>query len=68
MPSGRLDAEVLDDPNQPLECATCGRALDGDPEDDPLGENGLPMCGLCNRGRNFDAQLEELIEEDDNSW
>jgi hypothetical protein len=45
-----------DDP--PLICGGCGRPLLGDPEDDPAGENGLPLCGDCNRARNFDADWE----------
>jgi hypothetical protein len=68
MRNGPLEVEVLDDPNQPLECATCGRALDGDPEGDPKGENGQPLCGGCNRARNFDVELEELSQNDDNLW
>lgn len=46
---------ILDDP---LECATCGRQLGTDEEDEPDGDAGLPICGECNRARNFDA-LEE---------
>ena len=36
-----------------LRCATCGRALDGDPDEDPTGDGGQPICGECERGRNF---------------
>jgi hypothetical protein len=36
-----------------LPCATCGRALDGDPEEDPLGDDGRPICGECSRERDF---------------
>jgi hypothetical protein len=68
MPNARLDVEILDDPNQPFECATCGRALDGDPDDDPLGENGQPLCGECNRARNFDVELKGLSDDDDSLW
>jgi hypothetical protein len=39
-------------------CATCGRPLDGDPEDEPAGDAGMPICGECNRERNF-AAIEE---------
>ena len=40
----------------PLKCATCDTELVGlDPEDDPEGESGLPICGECNRARNFDV-------------
>ena len=34
-------------------CATCGRALDGDPDDDPTGDAGEPICGECARERDF---------------
>ena len=40
-------------------CASCGRPLIDDPEDDPTGDAGLPICGECNRSRNF-AAIEEL--------
>jgi hypothetical protein len=42
------------------ECATCGLQLDGDPDDEPDGDAGLPICGDCNRNRNF-AALEEVV-------
>jgi hypothetical protein len=32
----------------PLRCATCGRGLQGDGDDDPFGEDG-PTCGECRR-------------------
>ena len=42
--------------DQPLKCATCGKELAGlDPEDEPDGDAGLPICGECNRARNFDV-------------
>jgi hypothetical protein len=50
------------DASQPfaLACATCGRLLLGsDPEDEPDGDAGLPICGECNRERNF-AAIEEV--------
>ena len=34
-----------------VRCATCGRALGGDPEDDPTGDAGQPICGECKRDR-----------------
>ena len=37
-----------------LRCATCGTPLGDDPEDEPDGDAGLPICGECNRARNFD--------------
>jgi len=34
----------------PVFCAMCGRALQGDRDDDPNGPN-RPTCGDCARGR-----------------
>jgi hypothetical protein len=48
------------DPDLPLLCVACGRPLLDDPEDDPFGSSGMPMCGDCNRARNFDAIEEPL--------
>lgn len=43
----------------PLTCVGCGARLGLDPEDEPAGEgHGRPICGECNRARNFDALLE----------
>ncbi len=53
------DEDVILDADPPLECASCGRPLIDDAEDDPVGESGLPLCGECNRARNFDA-IEEF--------
>ena len=39
-------------------CATCGAVLNGDPDEDPTGDAGRPICGECERSRNFDADLE----------
>jgi hypothetical protein len=50
-----LDAEMT----IALACATCGRPLGTDPEDEPDGDAGLPICGECNRERNF-AAIEEV--------
>jgi len=36
----------------PLLCATCGRELKGDRDDDPKGDDG-PTCGECAREREF---------------
>ncbi len=47
-----------------IECATCGRELGTDPEDEPDGDAGMPICGECNRARNFDAiELVEWAED-----
>jgi len=49
-PGERVDEEEL------LRCLTCGTPLGSDPEDDPEGEGkGRPICGECNRARNFDV-------------
>ena len=34
-------------------CMTCGRALDGDPDEDPSGDAGQPICGECARERDL---------------
>jgi hypothetical protein len=34
-----------------LRCATCGNLLDGDPDEDPTGDAGLPICAECARER-----------------
>lgn len=47
-----------------LYCESCGKLLDGDPEDDPTGEDGGPICGECNRARNFDDIQFALDDED----
>jgi hypothetical protein len=36
-----------------LICATCGHALDGDPDEEPTGDTGQPICGECYREREF---------------
>ena len=50
--------------DEPLACSACGRLLLADPDDDPVGRRGLPLCGECNRERNF-AAVEELELFDD---
>jgi hypothetical protein len=47
------------------DCLTCGAALGMDPDDDPYGDAGGPICGECDRARNFDVILEELAAEED---
>ena len=37
----------------PLHCARCGRALDGDRDEDPIGDEGRPICGERARERDF---------------
>jgi hypothetical protein len=45
-------------------CATCGVILDGDPDEDPTGDAGRPICGECERSHNFDAELQLMDEKD----
>jgi hypothetical protein len=51
-----------------LTCATCDRALDGDPDEDPTGNAGRPICGECARERDFfvmdvaDGELDGRID------
>jgi hypothetical protein len=51
----------------PVTCATCGRALDGDPDEDPTGDGGDPICGECSRERDWfvmdlaDGELDNEI-------
>ena len=51
-----------------LHCATCGRVLNGDPDEDPAGDAGRPICGECCRERDFfvldvaDGELDGEIE------
>ena len=55
---------VDEDENPSLACASCGRPLGDDPEDDPEGDAGLPICGECDRARNFDL-IRDAEEVDD---
>jgi hypothetical protein len=50
-PADQPDDEVL-------RCQTCGKILGLDAEDEPTGDAGGPICGECNRSRNFDAMFE----------
>ena len=51
-----IDAlDAVDVVDAVVRCATCGSALDGDPDEDPTGDAGLPICGTCARARDFDA-------------
>ena len=47
-----------------MRCASCGALLGGDPEDDPTGDDGRPICGECARERDFDVDLQLMDEED----
>jgi hypothetical protein len=52
----RLEIDVA----VPLACASCGRLFVGlDPEDEPEGDAGRPICSECNRERTF-AAIEEV--------
>lgn len=64
------DPLLLDDPLH-LDasiCASCGRELDGDPDEDITGDAGMPICGDCARERDFfvmdiaDGELDGEIE------
>lgn len=39
----------------PPACATCGTPLSGDPDEDPTGDAGLPICGECERANHFEV-------------
>ena len=53
-----------------LRCATCGTPLNGDPDEDPTGDAGMPICGECSRNRDFfdmdaaDGVLDDTIDPD----
>ena len=41
-------------------CAVCGLELVGDPDEDPIGPAGQPMCGNCVRSREeFALDIED---------
>ena len=42
-----------------LVCANCGTFLLGDPDEDPTGDGGKPICGECERNRNVESMLED---------
>ena len=61
---------MTDDPlvERIISCATCGQPLEGDdPDGDPAGDAGLPICGECARAAHFqvldlmDGQLDGRI-------
>ena len=45
-----MDSTVVD---VTLFCAACGTPLTGDPDEDPSGDAGMPICGNCARERDF---------------
>ncbi len=45
-----MDTTVVD---VTLSCASCGTTLTGDPDEDPTGDAGMPICGNCARERDF---------------
>ncbi len=53
MSDDAVDGDAVSD--DVLRCATCGRALVGDPDEDPTGDAGRPICGECERERDFFA-------------
>jgi len=58
-----MDDVLLDDV---LHCATCGRALNGDQDEDATGDAGGPICGECARERDFfDMEIADGREDDD---
>jgi hypothetical protein len=62
------DEPALSSDAAALTCATCSRALDGDPDEDPTGDAGMPICGECARERDFfvldvsDGELDGSID------
>lgn len=46
-----MDVPAFDE--APVLCVACGRVLDGDPDEDPIGDAGQPICGECARERDF---------------
>jgi len=50
-----------------LRCATCGRVLDGDPDEDLTGDAGKPICGECARENDF-LTIDMLDGELDGQW
>ena len=46
-------------------CGRCGTPLGDDPDDEPMGgPDGEPLCGECERERNFAADSETLDAAD----
>jgi hypothetical protein len=55
--------DVILDSDAPETCASCGGELGDDPEADSSDPAG-PICGECNRARNFDADEEVAWAEE----
>lgn len=60
---------TVGDLDELVDCATCGMPLDGvDPDEDPTGDAGRPICGNCSRERDFfdlemaDGRLDDRID------
>ncbi len=53
-----------------IRCATCGRTLDGDADEDAAGDAGRPICGECARERHWfdldamDGGLDGRIDDE----
>ncbi len=60
------ESPSLDDPI--LFCMACSTPLHGDPDEDPTGEAGMPICGNCARERAwFDIEMgltEHVLDDD----
>lgn len=50
----------MDDNDASLRCATCGRELQGDRDDDPYGDVG-PTCGECARDRDREREDDFVL-------
>jgi hypothetical protein len=62
-----VDPAVVD---STLFCARCHSELDGDPDEDPSGDGGRPICGDCAREREARKGFEDdlfLIDSLDGS-
>ena len=52
-------ARSAENPIPYLVCTNCGAFLNGDPDEDPTGDGGKPLCGECERNRNPESMLED---------
>jgi hypothetical protein len=62
---GHREGSAVDD--LLLRCATCGRVLDGDTDEDLTGDAGKPICGECARENDF-LTIDMLDGELDGQW